>query len=158
MARSARLPTTTGRDALRVSAVRSAAESDQPAAFVANRCAIARAALRTEEATAKSFPTPSLSSYLDFFLPPFLPPFRLADLPALAIRAARDFDIPLRFRALYFFLVFTEAPAITSSSMSRFCHRKCASDTGKLAARPATDTRAAGRRLPRGATSTGAAQ
>jgi hypothetical protein len=45
----------------------------------------------------------------------FLPPLRLADLPALAIRAARDFDMPLRFSALYFFLFFTEDPAMSAS-------------------------------------------
>jgi hypothetical protein len=39
----------------------------------------------------------------------------LADLPALAIRAARDFDIPFRFGALYLLLSFIDFPAIASA-------------------------------------------
>jgi hypothetical protein len=62
--------------------------------------------------------------YCDFFLPRFRPPLRLADLPALAIRAARDFDMPFRLSALYFFLFLTEAPAITASTTARLLHRK----------------------------------
>jgi hypothetical protein len=47
-------------------------------------------------------------------LPPllFLPPLRLADLPAFAIFAARVLDIPLRLSALYLGLFLTEFPAM----------------------------------------------
>jgi hypothetical protein len=42
----------------------------------------------------------------------FLPPLRLADLPAFAIFAARVLDIPLLLSALYLGLFLTEFPAM----------------------------------------------
>jgi hypothetical protein len=50
-----------------------------------------------------------------FFRDELRPPFRLADLPAFEMAAARDFGIPLRLRARYFFLFLTEFPAIETS-------------------------------------------
>jgi hypothetical protein len=41
---------------------------------------------------------------------------RLDRRTVFAIRAARPFDMPLRLSALYFFLFFTEFPAIETSS------------------------------------------
>jgi hypothetical protein len=53
--------------------------------------------------------------FLLVFFPPFLPPLRLAAFPAFEIAAARDFGIPLRFRAFYLSLSFTDFPAIRIS-------------------------------------------
>ena len=52
-----------------------------------------------------------IQRFLLLFLPPFLPPLRLPAFPALEIAAARDFDMPLRLRALYLSLSFMDFPA-----------------------------------------------
>ena len=48
------------------------------------------------------------------FLLLFLPPFRLADFPALEIAAARDFGMPLRLSASYLLLFLIDLPAISA--------------------------------------------
>jgi hypothetical protein len=59
--------------------------------------------------------TAQIQRFLLLFLPAFLPPLRLAVLPALEIAAARDFDMPLRLSALYLSLSFTDFPATNFS-------------------------------------------
>src|SRR6185436_15680818 len=55
---------------------------------------------------------PRVPSYLVRLRPPFRPPLRLADLPALEILAARVLDMPLRLSASYFALFLIEFPAM----------------------------------------------